>query len=237
MQYRKCFLWVERLRGTRRFVESAQRRAPRFSRNGHCHRCREPDFTVRRLPPIAVGILRRYPDFPSLAEGFGCRSTNCPTHFPTRLTIEASASVPDKKRVCSYRDMCDTRCKPWANLYGLWHCKHVEREGNSTSDVIELFDTFTGRFVDGRLVDIPVEELVDQKPFQVHGGGIPIFKGCRVVGGIGVYGNAPEFAEYAALIGSLSGGPSFGPLACLPQPRAVFLEGVRLPFVQQATRP
>src|SRR5436190_11361633 len=74
---------------------------------------------------------------------------------------------------------------------------------------------FTGRFVDGHLVDIPTEELLDQKPFQVHGGGIPIFKGCRVVGGIGVFGNAPANAEYAALVGSLSGGPSFGPLACL----------------------
>ena len=86
-------------------------------------------------------------------------------------------------------------------------------------------------------MDIPVEELLDQKPFQVHGGGIPIFKGCRVVGGIGVFGNAPEHAEYAALVGSLSGGPSFGPLACLPPPRAIFLEGVRLPFAQQSTRP
>src|ERR1051325_2380342 len=96
---------------------------------------------------------------------------------------------------------------------------------------------FTGHFVDGRLVDIPSEELMDQKPFQVHGGGIPIFKGCKDVGGIGVYGNAPEHAEDAALVGSLSGGKSFGPLACLPPPHAIFLNGVRLPFVEQAGRP
>ena len=96
---------------------------------------------------------------------------------------------------------------------------------------------FSGTFANGRLVDIPGEELLDQKPFQVHGGGIPIFKGCKVVGGIGVYGNAPDRAEYAALVGSLSGGPTFGPMACLPQPRAIFLEGIRLPFVQSSTRP
>jgi uncharacterized protein GlcG (DUF336 family) len=96
---------------------------------------------------------------------------------------------------------------------------------------------FSGNFVNGHLVNIPADELLDQKPFQVDGGGIPIFKGCRVVGGIGVFGNAPANAEYAALVGSLSGGPTFGPLACLPAPHAIFLDGVRLPFAQQSTRP
>ncbi len=96
---------------------------------------------------------------------------------------------------------------------------------------------YTGRFADGRLLDVPSEELLDRKPFQVHGGGIPIFKGCHVAGGIGVYGNPPENAEFAALVGSLSGGPSFGPLDCLPEPGAVLLDGIRLPFAEQMTRP
>jgi len=96
---------------------------------------------------------------------------------------------------------------------------------------------YTGDFSNGHLVNVPGDELLDQRPYQAFGGGIPIFKNCKVVGGIGVYGNAPANAEYAALVGSLSGGPTFGPLGCLPAPHAIFLDGVRLPFAQQSTRP
>jgi uncharacterized protein GlcG (DUF336 family) len=96
---------------------------------------------------------------------------------------------------------------------------------------------YTADFSNGHLVNVPPDELLDDRPYQVFGGGIPIFKNCKVVGGIGVYGNAPANAEYAALLGSLSGGPTFGPLGCLPPPHAIFLEGVRLPFAAQSTRP
>ncbi|MGH9340526.1 MAG: GlcG/HbpS family heme-binding protein [Acidobacteriota bacterium] len=96
---------------------------------------------------------------------------------------------------------------------------------------------FSGRLENGRLIEIPEEELFDLKPEQVHGGGIPLFKDCQVVGGIGVFGVPPDHAEYAALAGSLSGGPGFGPLPCVPPPGAVFLDGVRLPFVRQTTQP
>ncbi len=101
---------------------------------------------------------------------------------------------------------------------------------------------FSGEFRDGRLGEIPDEELFDKLPQQVHGGGIPIFKDCRVAGGIGVFGTVPDHAEFAALVGSLSGNPAggsprFGPVACLPPPFAVLVEGVRLPFVAGVGRP
>ena len=101
---------------------------------------------------------------------------------------------------------------------------------------------FSGTFSEGRLREIPDEELFDLLPQQVHGGGIPIFKDCRVAGGIGVFGTVPDHAEFAALVGSLSGNPSggspsFGPVACLSPPFAVLVEGVRLPFVAGTSRP
>jgi uncharacterized protein GlcG (DUF336 family) len=90
---------------------------------------------------------------------------------------------------------------------------------------------YSGRFEEGRLIDIELDEKLDQKPLQVDGGGIPLFKDCRVAGGIGIFGIPPAQAEFAALVGSISGGPSFGPLSCLPPPGAVFLAGLRLPFI------
>jgi len=101
---------------------------------------------------------------------------------------------------------------------------------------------FTGTFSNGRLMSIPEEEILDQKPSQVHGGGLPIFRNsdgqtpCELVGGIGVYGIPPDQAEFAALVGSMSSS-GFGPAACVLSPGAVFLDGIRLPFVQGTTQP
>ncbi len=62
-------------------------------------------------------------------------------------------------------------------------------------------------------------------------GGVPLYKGGKVVGGVGVAGVAPQHAEFAAF----SGSAGFGPL--VPAPGEVFIDGVRLPFVDQTTRP
>jgi uncharacterized protein GlcG (DUF336 family) len=79
-------------------------------------------------------------------------------------------------------------------------------------------------------------DLFDSNPTAVNPGGVPIFKGGRVVGGIGVAGLPFEQAEFAAFVGSLGlGNPLFGPR--VPFPGAVILDGIRLPFVNNATRP
>ncbi len=103
---------------------------------------------------------------------------------------------------------------------------------------------FSAPFADGRFVDVSEEELLDLDPLQVHGGGIPIFKDCRLAGGVGVFGVAPDQAEFAALLASMpaalnasAGGPVFGPVPCLAPPFAVYLDGIRLPFVGGVTQP
>jgi uncharacterized protein GlcG (DUF336 family) len=79
--------------------------------------------------------------------------------------------------------------------------------------------------------------LFDSNPAAVNGGGVPIFKRGRVVGGIGVTGVPPEQAEYAAFRGSFAlANPLFGPQ--VPEfPGAVILDGIRLPFVNNTTLP
>lgn len=62
-------------------------------------------------------------------------------------------------------------------------------------------------------------------------GGVPLYKSGKLVGGIGVVGVAPNIAEFAAFTGSSGFGPVVAP------PGEIFIDGVRLPFVNQTTRP
>lgn len=77
-------------------------------------------------------------------------------------------------------------------------------------------------------------DLFDSDPNAVNPGGLPLFRGSEVVGGVGVVvrdggGNLlPNHGEFAALEGT----------AGFPAPQGViFLDGIRLPFVEQTTRP
>jgi uncharacterized protein GlcG (DUF336 family) len=81
-------------------------------------------------------------------------------------------------------------------------------------------------------------DIFDSDPAAVDGGGVPIFKGGQVVGGIGVTGVGIDrnVTEFAALIGSVLGGdPRFGPR--LADPGVIFLDGIALPFVKNTVRP
>jgi uncharacterized protein GlcG (DUF336 family) len=78
-------------------------------------------------------------------------------------------------------------------------------------------------------------QLDDSDPNAVNPGGVPIFHNGIVVGGIGVAGVSPDVAEFAAFTASESNG--FGIPNPLPDPGAVFIGGIALPFVNQTTRP
>jgi len=64
----------------------------------------------------------------------------------------------------------------------------------------------------------------------VNPGGIPIFRGGKVVGGIGVAGVAPALAEYAATLAAAGAGRGLDFAEPLGTPGAVFIDGLRLPF-------
>jgi uncharacterized protein GlcG (DUF336 family) len=78
-------------------------------------------------------------------------------------------------------------------------------------------------------------QLDDSDPNAVNPGGVPIFHNGVVVGGIGVAGVSHDIAEFAAFSASESNG--FGLPNPLPDPGAVFVGGIALPFVNQAMRP
>ncbi len=76
----------------------------------------------------------------------------------------------------------------------------------------------------------------DSDATVVNPGGIPIYRGNVLVGGIGVTGGTMDVDEYAAFVGATSNGFG-GFFGALPPPGAVFLGGVVLPAVTNTTPP
>lgn len=96
---------------------------------------------------------------------------------------------------------------------------------------------FNAAFLPGK--DVPAaRNLANDGPslgITTVPGGLPLFKNGLMVGGIGVAGIDPDAAEFAT-VAATAGTPFFVPLP-LPQPGAVFIDGIRLPYVTQTTRP
>ena len=69
----------------------------------------------------------------------------------------------------------------------------------------------------------------------VNPGGIPIYRGGKVVGGVGVAGVAPNLAEYAATLAAAGAGRGLDFNEPLGAPGAVFIDGLRLPFFGTCT--
>lgn len=76
-------------------------------------------------------------------------------------------------------------------------------------------------------------DLQDSDPNAVNPGGVPIFRGGVVAGGVGVAGVSADVAEYAAYVAATSNG--FGPTPA--PPGVVFVNGIALPFVNQTAAP
>lgn len=76
-------------------------------------------------------------------------------------------------------------------------------------------------------------DVMDSDQSAVNPGGVPLFKNNHAVGGVGVVGSSPAITEYAAFTGAAGAG--FGPN--VPQPGAVNINGITLPFVLQTSLP
>jgi uncharacterized protein GlcG (DUF336 family) len=131
--------------------------------------------------------------------------------------------------------------QPPADLYGIENtnrgCTLVS--GAAFQNQIPPSLTLGGGFGLGALTG--KADAMDSNPLAVNPGGVPIFYQNVVVGGIGVVASSsdPNMAEYAAFVGSTTQrtGPSdsFGPTPAAPG--VVFIAGISLPFVTQASLP
>jgi uncharacterized protein GlcG (DUF336 family) len=76
-------------------------------------------------------------------------------------------------------------------------------------------------------------DVFDSDATAVNPGGVPLFKAGEAVGGVGVIASRMDVAEFAAFTGANSAG--FIPT--VPDPGAVLINGIALPFVLQTTQP
>jgi uncharacterized protein GlcG (DUF336 family) len=131
--------------------------------------------------------------------------------------------------------------QPPADLYGIENTNRGCTLVNSAAFQSQILPSLAlgGGFGPGILTG--KADAMDSNPLTVNPGGVPIFYQNVVVGGIGVVTSSgdPNVAEYAAFAGSTTQrtGPSdsFGPTPAAPG--VVFIGGVALPFVTQATLP
>ena len=101
----------------------------------------------------------------------------------------------------------------------------LDEGGNSLQSVgittgkADVFDTGQNR-----LGAVPVDP-----------GGIPIYRGGKVIGGVGVAGVAANLAEYAATLAAAGSGRGMDFSEPLGKPGAVLIDGLRLPFFGTCT--
>lgn len=82
-----------------------------------------------------------------------------------------------------------------------------------------------------------VRDSGQTNPFTVpvNPGGIPIYRGGKVIGGVAVAGVKAPFAEYAATSAAAGAGRGMDFAEPLGNPGAVFIDGIRLPFFGSCT--
>lgn len=98
-------------------------------------------------------------------------------------------------------------------------------------------DSVNGRSACGTGPVTGKADVFDSDPRAVDPGGLPVFRGATLLGGVGVVAGGPRQSEFAALSATL-GVPGLAPTPTpLPDPGVVFIDGIRLPFVRQVDRP
>jgi uncharacterized protein GlcG (DUF336 family) len=128
--------------------------------------------------------------------------------------------------------------QPPADLYGIENTNRgctlsAEAENNGIKPSRSMDDTTGLGIITGKA------DVMDSDPNAVNPGGLGIYQGNVLVGGIGVAGVEGDVAEFAAFTGAAAGGDKgLGALPNpLPAPGEVFLGGIALPNINTMTRP
>jgi uncharacterized protein GlcG (DUF336 family) len=128
--------------------------------------------------------------------------------------------------------------QPPADLYGIENTNRgcalsTEAENKGIKPSRSMDDTTGLGIITGKA------DVTDSDPNAVNPGGLGIYQGNILVGGIGVAGVDADVAEFAAFTGAgAGGGKALGALPNpLPPPGAVFLGGIALPNINTMTRP
>lgn len=129
---------------------------------------------------------------------------------------------------------------PNAALYGI---ENTNRGCTLATNYLPGQAVPPSRSIDGSTTGLGIAtgkaDVNDSDPSAVNPGGVPIFKGGHVVGGIGVTGAGvtADVAEFAAFTAENMNVDGIALPLPLPPPGEVVIDGISLPFVLQTTPP
>jgi len=115
-------------------------------------------------------------------------------------------------------------------------CRPSDTRGCAVAGPITGLD---GRAITSLGITTGKQDLLDStngSEAAINGGGISIYRGGHLIGGVGVAGVPRDRAEFAALIGAAGTRSTRGITAAidfpnlLPTPGAIYIDGIRLPF-------
>jgi uncharacterized protein GlcG (DUF336 family) len=208
-----------------------------------------------RTPDIAVSVARTAAMFANDQAPLSSRTVRFISgiHFPPGVRNTPNAAlygVENINRGCEVDDAGDAifnapfpRPKSIAGVFGSGAgtlplpCRPDDTRGcarggpmlDADGDAIESVGITTGK------ADVFDTGQTSLGAVPVNPGGMPIYRDGKVVGGVGVAGVRPEFAEYAATAAAAGAGRGLDFSEPLEAPGAVFIDGLRLPFFGTCT--
>jgi uncharacterized protein GlcG (DUF336 family) len=215
---------------------------------------------------IAIGLARTGALFSHNMAPLSSRTVRfiSGVHFPPgvrRAPNGALYGVENTNRGCDLNVVFNPgKCIPRASLPNEAPCDSTDQRGCGTGPVTGKPDQADGH-AGGHPAPIGLQGPANPAGLPVNPGGIPVYRvssfeivegslqsgTARVnvggpsylIGGIGVAGISPDAAEFAAFSAvAFAGGLLFpAPSFPLPEPGAVVIDGIRLPYVEQGLRP
>lgn len=214
---------------------------------------------------VAVGLARSAAFFSNDQAPLSSRTLRfiSGVHFPSGVRRTPSAAlygIENTNRGCDFNVTFNPgKCIPRATATNLRPCNPFDRSGCSSGPVTGKTDAFDGHRED-HPSPIGLQSGTNPDGLPVNPGGVPVYRVRRsviegsfdagtgrflvsgpshVVGGIGVAGVPPAHAEFAAFAAAALGSPGLFPAPEFPlqDPERVFIDGIRLPFVEQGVRP
>jgi uncharacterized protein GlcG (DUF336 family) len=216
---------------------------------------------------VAVGVARTAAFFSHNMGPLSSRTVRfiSGVHFPPGVRRAPNAAlygIENTNRGCDFNvAFNEGKCIPRATALNGLPCNPFDQAGCGTGPVTGKPGRFDLHEGGTHPEPVGLRSAANPDGLPVNPGGIPIFRvsdiriasgsleegnaiievdrPSHLVGGIGVVGVSPESAEFAAFAAvALSGRLLFpAPELPLPPPGRVFIDGIRLPFVEQGSRP
>jgi uncharacterized protein GlcG (DUF336 family) len=167
-------------------------------------------------------------------------------HFPPGIRDQPNAAlygVENINRGCDLDDLRDAifnapivRPRSLAGTFLGLPCNPADTRGCAVGGPI--------RGEDGSLIyslgittgKLDLRDSTNGEESAINGGGVPLFRGSQLIGGVGVAGVSFDRAEFAALLGAAANGRGITTAINfpepLPPPGGIFIDGLLLPFVE-----